>query len=235
MIGDHAVELLRHHYGFRARAYASPDHTSRGGRWPYLSIGYGHSGPDVKEGMSVTAAQASDMLALDLANVEAMVSAAVPGIGGHKLDALCCLAYAIKPPAFRASLVVQALVGGDEENALGHWLDLIYAGGAPHAAIAAQRRAEVSLYSSGEWDDREALPAVVDVDDAVMALQPGMRDPMIMDLHEALAAAGHPTTCGDAYTWVTAEAVKSFQAAHGLPPTGIYDRATAAKLAAVLE
>jgi GH24 family phage-related lysozyme (muramidase) len=67
-----AVELAKQAEGLRLTAY--PDPASGGDPW---TIGYGHTGPDVHQGMSITADRAEQLLQADLATAAAVVDRAV--------------------------------------------------------------------------------------------------------------------------------------------------------------
>jgi GH24 family phage-related lysozyme (muramidase) len=120
------------------------------------------------------------------------------------------------------------------------WRNIVLVDGSlkPELGLVRRRAAELELFFTGKWsvpEDYRLPQAVMSETPAIEMWRPGMRSPEIVELHEALAHAGFPTTCGDAYTWVTTEAVKAFQQKHGLKVDGIYGKETARKLAEVLE
>lgn len=86
------VQLIKSFEGCRLKAYKPvPTET-------YWTIGWGHYGCDVKEGMSITQAQADDMLVADLAKYEAYVNnpAYVPvtaQLNQNQYDALVSFCY----------------------------------------------------------------------------------------------------------------------------------------------
>jgi lysozyme len=262
MIHEDAVDLIAYYEGCDNVAKACPAHVSNGGTWPHLTIGYGHSGPDVREGMRITTAQARDLLARDLANTETFVRELVKvRLNDTQFGAVCSLVYNLKPGRFKSSRTLQKLNAEefgtfDMESAYATPLGPGLTGMArewaefrnvelkdeslkPYLGLIRRRASELELFFTGRWSVPSDLklpsaPAAIAFEPAPSALQPGMRDEIIADLHDALGAAGYPVTCGDAYTWVTTEAVRSFQKANGLKPTGIYDTETANKLAEVL-
>lgn len=260
MISEEATDLIQFFTGCDKTATACPAHTSRGGRWPYLTIGYDHSGPDVQPGQRITTGTARQMLARDLANVETMVRDLVRiKLHDDQFGAVCSLAFAIKPGAFQRSSVLAKLNAGDWGNfdlASAYRPDLgsltgmardwaeyrsieAVDGSAVIAPQAVRRRAaELELFFNGTWTVPADLKQPQAMFDATASqahvLRPGMRSQDISDLHEALSAAGFPVVCSDAYTWATSEAVKAFQAQHGLQADGLYGIETARKLAEVL-
>ena len=67
-----AVELVKEAEGLRLTAY--PDPATGGAPW---TIGYGHTGPDVRPGLRITQAQAEQLLQADLDTASAVVDRAV--------------------------------------------------------------------------------------------------------------------------------------------------------------
>lgn len=61
-IGQAGVDLIKQHEGCRLTAYKCP-----AGVW---TIGYGHTGSDVKQGLTITPAKAEQLLKADLAKFE---------------------------------------------------------------------------------------------------------------------------------------------------------------------
>lgn len=59
----------------------------------YYTIGYGHCGPDVTEGMTITAADAEEFLRRDLGHFEAHVSRLKFELTQDQFDALVSFAY----------------------------------------------------------------------------------------------------------------------------------------------
>lgn len=86
------ISLIKSFEGCRLTAY-KPIPTER-----YYTIGYGHYGPDVAQGMTITQQQAEDLLRRDLAKYEAYVNnpAYVPITGElnqNQFDALVSFCY----------------------------------------------------------------------------------------------------------------------------------------------
>jgi len=263
MIHEDAVDLIQYFEGCYNEAYACPAHVSRGGTWKFLTIGYGHSGPDVRPGQKITTAEARDLLVRDLANVENYARRLVKiALDEKQFGAFCALTFNLKPGRLEKSRTLALLNVGDfgtfdEASAyrsdLGsltgmarqwaQWRNVEVAGGKlqPLAGLVKRRACELELFFTGQWSppaDAQIAQFVSmpeETHEEPQVWRPGMRDPQLHDLHAALEAAGYPTTCGDAYTWVTAEALKAFQKANGLKVDGLYGRDTAAKLQQVLE
>ena len=261
-ISEDALDLIRYFEGCSNEAYACPAHVSRGGQHPHLTIGYGHTGPDVLPGSRITTAQAQALLARDMdttaravwpllkngtsLNVDQFgaICALAMNIGVGKLAPSQTLAQlnATQYGAFDLASAYDAKFGaltGMAKQWAG-WRNITLADGSLkiEPGLVKRRAAELELFFTGKWtvpEDFRMPQAVASETPVVEMWRPGMRSPDIMELHDALAAAGFPTTCGDAYTWVTADAVKAFQKKYGLKVDGVYGKETATKLAQVIE
>ena len=109
---EHGIKLIQQREGFREHAY--PDPGSGGDPW---TVGYG-STHGVHEGMTVTEAQASAMLAADLHLFEATVQHGVKvALTQNQFDALVSLVYNIGPRNFLGSTVLKRLNAGDYAGA----------------------------------------------------------------------------------------------------------------------
>lgn len=82
------INLIKQFEGCRLTAY-KPVPTEK-----YWTIGYGHYGPDVTQGMTITQAQAEIMLGIDLIKYETAVErAAIFPLSQRQFDALVSFAY----------------------------------------------------------------------------------------------------------------------------------------------
>lgn len=105
-VSQAGIDLIKHFEGLRLEAYQDV-----AGIW---TIGYGHTGPDVKEGMTITEAEAESLLRRDLGGFERGVSNAVTmPLGTNQFDALVSLTYNIGVNAFRGSTARRFLNKGD--------------------------------------------------------------------------------------------------------------------------
>lgn len=87
---DNGVNFLKSQEGCRLTAYKLAGET-------YYTIGYGHYGPDVYEGMTITEAQAEELLRADLVSYENSVNdiavSKFPSINQNQFDALVSYTY----------------------------------------------------------------------------------------------------------------------------------------------
>lgn len=119
-----------------------------------LTIGYGHTSaagmPRVYPGMVITAAQADDILASDLAAVEADVNHHVMRqITQNQFDAL--VSFDFNTGALDRSNVLRSVNGGLTESVIYADLQMwSMAGGHPNAGLLRRRHAEFLMYSTGK-------------------------------------------------------------------------------------
>ena len=111
------------------------------------TIGVGHTGPDVKIGMTITKAQSEALLVADLARFEKAVAAAIKvPLTQSQFDALVSLAFNIGADAFSKSTLVRVLNGGyyDQVGAqLARWNKV---DGKPNKGLTARRAREAALF-----------------------------------------------------------------------------------------
>ena len=86
---EHALTLLKHFEGLSTKAYICPAGV--------LTVGYGHTGRDVKPGMVITAAQAENLLRRDVEHFENGLTKFLNLDGIYvtqgQFDALLCFSY----------------------------------------------------------------------------------------------------------------------------------------------
>jgi lysozyme len=118
-----------------------------------LTIGYGHTGPDVRPGLTWTQQQADDALARD---VDIFASQIAPGIKrdltSNQFSALVCLAYNIGSPAFNKSTALQRVNAGQLDqvpDAIRMWCKTTI-GGVTHTiqGLVNRREAECTLWAT---------------------------------------------------------------------------------------
>lgn len=92
-IGPLGKRLIQKYEGLKLEAY--PDPGTGGDPW---TIGYGHTGPEVKKGLKITSQQADELLAKDLEKFEKGVCRLVSpnvliDLSQNQFDALVCFSY----------------------------------------------------------------------------------------------------------------------------------------------
>ncbi len=145
--------LIQKHEGLELKAYRCPAGV--------LTIGYGHTGGDVREGMTITHAQAEELLRQDLAWATAAVNDALsrPFKGRHgtfpvtqsQFDAMVSLTYNIGRTAFLRSSVFRRHRAGDYGGAAEAFLMWRKAGGRTLRGLLRRRIDEAGLYCEEWW------------------------------------------------------------------------------------
>ena len=102
--------LLKTWEGCRLSAY--PDPASGGTPW---SIGYGHTGPDVVPGRTITQKQADALLQKDVADAAKAIELLLPGIAlrAHQRDALISFCFNVGAVAMERSSLRKRLIAGE--------------------------------------------------------------------------------------------------------------------------
>ena len=104
-------QAIKNHEGLRLTAYKDG-----GGVW---TIGYGHTGSDVREGLTIPLSEAERLLTRDLRVAEGHVNDAVKvKLTQNQFDALVSFTYNLGGGAFRSSTLLKLLNAGDYEWAL---------------------------------------------------------------------------------------------------------------------
>lgn len=112
-----------------------------------LTIGVGHTGPDVVEGLVWTQAQADAALAKDLERFEAAVNVAVKvPLTQMQFDACVSLAFNIGVLGFASSTLVKKLNAHDTVGAARQFTVWNRAGGQYNASLNARRTAELCCF-----------------------------------------------------------------------------------------
>ena len=117
----------------------------------YYTIGYGHYGPDVIPGTTITEAEAEHLLTADIVDTERAVSNATAGwnLKQCQFDALVSLAFNVGVNAFRNSTLLKLVKQGADEATIraefGKWC---HSGGRVLKGLQRRRQAEADLFFS---------------------------------------------------------------------------------------
>ena len=141
-MSDAGIAMLKQFEGLRLETYADVAGV--------LTIGYGHTGGDVREGQVITERQAEDILRVDVARFEQAVAGAVRrDPTQNQFDAMVSLAYNIgvgsDVPArgFLGSSVLRQFNAGDVEGAATSFILWIKAGGVLQPGLITRRAREI--------------------------------------------------------------------------------------------
>ncbi len=140
-LGSNGLNLIKEFEGLRLKAYRDPVGV--------LTIGYGHTGSDVKPGMVISQQRAEQLLKNDTGWAQKAVreSVKVPLTQGQ-FDALTSFTFNLGAGALRSSTLVKKLNTGDYAGAqkeFGRW---VHAGGQVLAGLVRRRAAEAKLFGN---------------------------------------------------------------------------------------
>jgi len=136
------IDLVAISEGLRLTAYRD-DSPRR-----VLTIGYGHTGPDVYEGQAITKDEAESLLMRDVHIAELDVHAMVKvPLSQHQYDALVDFAFNLGGPALHGSTLLRLLNAGDYAGADAEFKKWDHAGGKVLAGLTKRRAAEAALFA----------------------------------------------------------------------------------------
>ena len=186
-VTPYVIEKIKQWEGLRLTAYKDS-----GG---ILTIGYGHTGPDVKAGMTITEAHAEMLLMRDLSRFEQSVerSVKVP-LTDNQFGALVSFAYNVGTAAFERSTLLRKLNEGDYASVpsqLARWNKV---GGRVLAGLTNRRAAETGLWATGNFVSSADVQAKPDV-------PPIISKENALALGAVIAGAGSASTPDGPYHW----------------------------------
>ena len=113
-LSQHGIAVAHYFESCKLKAYPDPG-SKNGEPW---TIGWGHTGPEVKPGLVWTQEQADAAFLVDMARFERAVTelVKVPLLQGH-FDALVLFAYNVGRKALETSTLLRKLNAGDYDGA----------------------------------------------------------------------------------------------------------------------
>ena len=141
-INSAGLNLIKTFEGCKLTSYADV-----GGIW---TIGYGHTGGDVKPKQTCTQADADAWLAMDLKSMEAAVEGqckSVP-LTDNQFAALVAFAYNVGPGRLSKSTLLKKVLARDWQGARAEFAKWDKVSGQPVAGLTKRRRAEADLFAS---------------------------------------------------------------------------------------
>lgn len=141
-INDAGLALVKRFEGLRLEAYRCPAGV--------LTIGYGSTGPHVKEGMIITPGEAERLLRADLSRFETGVDAMTGGFAtsDNQFSAMVSLSFNIGLGNFATSSVLKRHKAGAFDRAADAFLMWNKAKGNVLPGLVRRREAERELYLS---------------------------------------------------------------------------------------
>lgn len=144
-----------------------------------LTKGYGHTGPDVKPGDTISEAEASALLQRDLASVEGAVERLVKvPLTDNQFGALCAFVLNIGEGAFGGSTLLKKLNAGDYAAVPKELMKWVTSKGRRMQGLVNRRAAEAGLWAKGSFvssntvEAKPAKPPILTVDNAVKVATP---------------------------------------------------------------
>ncbi|MCH0685594.1 lysozyme [Escherichia coli] len=140
--GSNGISLIKQFEGCKLKAY--PDPATGGAPW---TIGYGHTGLEVKPGLVWTQAQADAALIADLSVCENAVSHLVKvKITQNQFDALISFSFNLGSGNLASSTLLKKLNAGDYKGAADEFPKWNKAAGKVMNGLVARRTAERELF-----------------------------------------------------------------------------------------
>lgn len=136
---ENGLDLIRKYEGLRLATYVCP-----GGK---LTIGYGHTGPDVSTGKKIDVEQANALLVNDVKRFERSVNELVKvPISQGMFDALISFAFNLGAGSLKSSTLLKKLNAADLEGAADEFLKWNKSKGKVLAGLTARRESERELF-----------------------------------------------------------------------------------------
>lgn len=141
-VSESCKQLIRDFEGLETVSY-KPLPTEK-----HFTIGYGHYGPDVKEGQHITKDAAELLLTADLAKVAKQVEEALDGVQVNQcqFDALCSFTFNLGIGNLSKSTLLKKIKEGDFQAAADEFLKWDRAGGQKLKGLTLRRQAERRLF-----------------------------------------------------------------------------------------
>jgi lysozyme len=138
---DAGLVLTRSFEGLRLTAYRDCAFV--------ITIGYGHTGPDVHEGQTITEPEAEALLRRDLQKAVDTVNqlVAVRPLTQGQFDACCDFVFNLGAGSWMRSDLRFRLLRGDFEGAAQQFGKWVYAGGKVEPGLVKRRKAEMEMFT----------------------------------------------------------------------------------------
>ena len=154
-INETGLALIKSFEGLRLKAYKCP-----AGVW---TVGYGHTGKDVKPGMVITEEQAEELLRQDLERFENGVLdlLTIPELTSNQFSALVSFSFNVGLGNFKKSTLLKMINKGnkDELEAIhSQFKRWVWAGSQILPGLQRRREAEFDLYSTPDPIDEDEGP-----------------------------------------------------------------------------
>ena len=138
---DNQNELIKHFEGCSLSSYKCP-----AGKW---TIGYGHTGSDVYQGLTITQREAEDLLTSDLIKFEGIIQSLVRvPLNKNQKAALVSFVFNVGDRAFKRSTLLRLLNLGEYRAAASEFRKWDKVDREPNHGLAVRRVAETELFKT---------------------------------------------------------------------------------------
>ena len=138
---DAGFALTKKFEGLRLVAYQD-----QVGVW---TVGYGHTGPEVHEGLTISPQQADQLLRSDISSAVACVNRAVTAeISQYQFDALVDFVFNLGCGRLLSSTLLRHINAGEFDQAAPQFLLWDRAGGVVVSGLLLRRQAEMALFQT---------------------------------------------------------------------------------------
>lgn len=135
-INEDGINLIKEFEGCKLTSYQD-----QGGVW---TIGYGHTGPEIVEGTTITQQQADMYLRKDVDNLSNLDYYISVSLSDNEYSALLCLAYNIGAYALRISKCLKDI--NDNKDPTDNWMKWNHIHGVVNEGLTRRRKAEIGMY-----------------------------------------------------------------------------------------
>lgn len=126
------------------------------GNW---TIGCGHTGPEVKEGLTWVRQQADDAFKADIGPCEATISTAVKvPLKQNEFDSLCSWAFSVGNGAAERSTLIKKLNQGKYDEVPAELRRWVYSGGKLSNGLVNRRNSEIGQWTRGAFVSSASVP-----------------------------------------------------------------------------
>lgn len=213
-----AIDLVKHFEGLYLKAYLCPAGVP--------TIGYGHTGPDVRLGMKITEARADELLAQDLDEAAGHVDYLVqPKLAANQLGGLGSFIFNLGAGAFASSTLLRRLNAGDFVGAEAEFPRWVRADGRVLDGLVRRREAELRLFRTPDTFEVPKLAGQHHPMPQMLDAPVGSEDTRVRRIQQIVG-----TAVDGVYGPATKVAVAAWQKAHGLATDGVVGPVTAAKM-----
>jgi lysozyme len=141
-INQAGEDLIKSFEGFSLKAY--PDPATGAAPW---TIGWGHTGPGIGLGVTITPDQAEGYFQSDMLKFCQAVQAMAPKCSDNQFAALVSFAYNCGVANLKSSTLLRLHNAGDYDGATGQFQLWVHGDGKVLPGLVSRRAAEARLYS----------------------------------------------------------------------------------------